>query len=370
MKSDLKHSLYCVALWALPVLAWAQPSPSSPVHGNLIHMDGKTASRSMPSGAAPRQAEPTERSLMQWLLRIHEASRSRAYVGTFVVSTADGAMSSSRIWHVCDGEQQVERIDALTGEPRSTFRHNDRVVTFFPGSRLVQTERRQSLRSFPDVVANQDVSIAEHYTVRPGGTDRVAGLETQVLLIEPRDRWRFGYRIWSERQTGLMVKMQTLDSAAHPLEQSAFSELQLNASIHKEQLLGMMRNTQGYQVQKHDPVQTTAAAEGWVLGPVAAGFHLTSCSRQVAQPNQTQSASMHGSRAAPASVQWTFSDGLASVSLFVEPLEGRQGMQEVALSMGATGLLSRRVQDWWLTVVGEVPRHTLQVFSQSLQRVR
>ena len=69
-------------------------------------------------------------------------------------------------------------------------------------------------------------------------------------------------------------------------------------------------------------------------------------------------------------VQWTFSDGLASVSLFVEPMDKQQKAQEVQMSMGATGLLSRRIQDWWLTVVGEVPQQTLQVFSQSLQRAR
>jgi sigma-E factor negative regulatory protein RseB len=63
------------------------------------------------------------------LMRMHEASRRRAYVGTFVVS-AGGAMSSARIWHVCDGELQMERVESLTGEPRSTFRRNEQVLTF------------------------------------------------------------------------------------------------------------------------------------------------------------------------------------------------------------------------------------------------
>jgi sigma-E factor negative regulatory protein RseB len=69
-------------------------------------------------------------------------------------------------------------------------------------------------------------------------------------------------------------------------------------------------------------------------------------------------------------VQWIFSDGLASVSLFVEPADPQQRAQEVSMTMGATGLFARRIQDWWLTVVGEVPASTLQVFSQSIERAR
>ena len=35
---------------------------------------------------------------------------------------------------------------------------------------------------------------------------------------------------------------------------------------------------------------------------------------------------------------------------------------------GATHTLTRRVQDWWLTAVGEVPPQTLKAFAQSLER--
>ena len=35
---------------------------------------------------------------------------------------------------------------------------------------------------------------------------------------------------------------------------------------------------------------------------------------------------------------------------------------------GATQTLTRRIQDWWLTAVGEVPPQTLRAFAQSLER--
>ncbi len=315
--------------------------------------------------------KPVERSLAQWLLRIHEASRHGAYSGTFVVSSATGGMSSSRIWHACDGDQQIERVEALTGAPRATYRQNDQVVTFLPQSKQVIQERRDSLRLFPGLLKTHDTAIADFYTVRRVGSERVAGVDADLLLLEPKDKLRFGYRIWSERDTGLVVKLQTLDNDGRTLEQSAFSELQLNAPVSMAQLSALMHNTHGYHVEKLEPVVTSALAEGWILKPVVPGFTLLSCLRRPFAAAPTTSGAASGAPAdSVRTVQWIFSDGLASVSLFVEPLDRRGPNQEVSMILGATRLLSRQVQDGWLTVVGEVPLQTLQIFSRSLERVR
>lgn len=111
-----------------------------------------------PPTVAPAAVEGggAQRSVSEWLMRMHEASRRRAYVGTFVVS-AGGTMSSARIWHVCDGEQQMERVESLTGVHRSTFRRNQQVVTFLPESRVVITEKRESLGLFPNSAAGHQL---------------------------------------------------------------------------------------------------------------------------------------------------------------------------------------------------------------------
>jgi sigma-E factor negative regulatory protein RseB len=259
----------------------------------------------------------------------------------------------------------------LTGAPRATYRQNDQVVTFLPQSKQVIQERRESLRLFPGLLKTRDTAISDFYTVRRLGGERVAGVDADVLLLEPRDRLRFGYRIWSERDTGLVVKLQTIDNDGHTLEQSAFSELQLNAPVSMAQLSEMMHDTHGYHVEKLEPLATSALAEGWVLKPVVPGFTLLSCLRR---PFATTPAPAGAATGAPSgsvrTVQWIFSDGLASVSLFVEPLDRRGPNQEVSMVLGATRLLSRQVQDAWLTVVGEVPLKTLQLFSRSLERPR
>lgn len=314
-----------------------------------------------PSNAASGEA-PTL-GVVEWLQRMHSASRQRSYVGTFVVSAATGTLSSARIWHVSEGDLQMERIEALSGPPRSTFRRNDRVVTFLPDLKVVKSEKRENLDLFPNLLGNPDSSIGDFYGVRVVGKDRVAGFDADVVQVEPRDGLRFGYRVWSERRSGLVVKLQTVDSENKVIEQSAFSELQLDAPVRMHALSQMMASTAGYRVEKSELERTSAQREGWALKSPIAGFKPANCYRRPL-----------GNDAQGHTMQWTFSDGLASVSLFVEPYDAQRKPREVLLALGATYTLTRRLVDkdgeWWLTAVGEVPPQTLDAFAQSLTRAR
>ncbi len=323
---------------------------------SLAHAQAPAAA---PAASLAVEGKPADRSAADWLMRMHEASRRRAYIGTFVVSSG-ASMASARIWHVCDGEQQMERVETLTGAPRSTFRRNDQVITFAPDIKVAVTERRESLGLFPGLLRSGDSAITQFYDARQVGSERVAGFDCDVVLLAPKDKLRFGYRVWSEKKTGLVVKLQTLDVDGRVLEQSAFSELQLDVPVSMDKLAQMMGNTQGYRVEKPEMVKTTALAEGWVLKTPVPGFKPMSCyKRPLAageSPNQDNT------------MQWIFSDGLASVSLFVEVFDLRRHAHEGVLAMGATQTLTRRINDWWLTVVGEVPVQTLQAFAQGLER--
>ena len=307
----------------------------------------------------------SDRTLGDWLMRLHAASlKSRAYIGTFVV-TAGGNMSSARIWHVCEGDQQVERVENLTGLARATFRHNKQVVTFLPDARVAKAEKRESLGLFPELLKANAGSIPEFYQARVVGSDRVAGLDAEVVQLQPKDALRFGYRVWTEKKTDLVVKLQTLDGAGRVIEQSAFSELQLDAPVRMDKLVQMMANTDGYRMENSELVKTTAQAEGWSLRAAIPGFAPLNCYMRpptVATP------------AAASTMQWVFSDGLATVSLFVEPYDRQRHMQESVASVGATQTLMRKLDDpgsgreWWLTAVGEVPSGTLKAFAASLER--
>ena len=316
---------------------------------------GLAAAAGAGRAADSRPGERGERTVNEWLTRMHDASRQRNYIGTFVVTSSNGSMSSSRIWHACDGQRQVERVESLSGAPRSTFRKDDEVLTFLPETRTVRSERRESLGLFPELMKPEESAIGEYYAAQRIGGERVAGFEADVVQVLPKDPLRFGYRIWSEKKSGLVVKVQTLDESGKVLEQAAFSELQLDAPLRMDRLARMMAVPEGWRVEKPDAVKTTAAAEGWALNAAVAGF----------KPMNSYKRPSEGV------LQWTFSDGLASVSLFVEAYDRQRHAQEGVLASGATNTLTRRVgQDWWVTAVGEVPADTLKAFAVSLERRR
>lgn len=312
----------------------------------------------LPAHAQSAAQGPT-RSINEWLTRMHEASRQRAYMGTLVVS-AGSSMSASRIWHVCDGTQQMERVETLTGTPRTTIRRNNDVITFVPEAKAAWVEKRESLGLFPELLRTPGNQIPEFYGVRESGTERVAGHLADVVEITPRDALRFGYRIWAEKKTGLVVKLQTLGEQGAVLEQMAFSELQLDAPVRMDKLKQLMNDTKGYEVHKAVLRKTTAEAEGWRLKEPVPGFLSMSC--------HTRESEAPGMVSAP--MQWVFSDGLASVSLFVEPFDALRHVQEKAAVMGATHTLTRRIGNHWLTAMGEVPPATLRRFASAMERTR
>ena len=309
-------------------------------------------------------AEGESRSVDEWLARMHEAAKKRAYVGTFVVSSG-GTMTSAKIWHVCEGSQQIERVDMLSGAPRSTFRHNDQVVTFMPDHKVVRHERRDALGVFPQFLQATDSRIADFYAVRTSGVERVAGVEADIVTLQPKDTLRYGYRVWTERKRGLVVKLQTLDLDGKVLEQAAFSELQLDAPLKIDKLLQMMGRVQGYRIEKPLLIKTTASAEGWGVKMPVAGFKPVSCYKR---PAYGVVATGGTSVAGDEPLQWIFSDGLASVSVFVEPMDKQQHDKESTLSLGATQTLTRQVNNYSITVMGEVPMGTLRLFANNIER--
>jgi len=345
----LRPVVYCAAVSAVLALL-----PLAPVLAQTVS-----------PVASPSAAASNALGIGEWLARMHGASRQRTFIGTFVVS-AGANMSSAKIWHVCNGDIQLERVESLSGQPRSTFRRNDQVVTFLPNSRTAVAEKRESLGLFPDLLRATDSSIGQFYGVLQQGVERVAGFEADVVQLQPKDKLRFGYRIWSEKSTGMVMKLQTLDVDGQVLEQAAFSELQMNVPVSVAKLTQMMENTEGYRVEKLEVVKTTAAAEGWAIKTPVAGFKPMSCHKR---PSPSAD-----SGKSDGAMQWVFSDGLASVSVFVEAFDRHRHAFEGSMALGATQTLTRRLTDktgdWWLTVIGEAPRSTLAAFALGLERTR
>lgn len=309
------------------------------------------------------QQQPLSRTeVREWLLRIHDAARSNNFQGTFVVS-AGGQVASARIAHYCEGTNQFERIESLDGQMRQVFRHNETVATVWPASRMAVVEHRETIGTFPALLQNDGERLTDHYEVHRLGVDRVAGHEADVLLVKPRDALRYGYRLWAERRTGLLLRSEMLGEQEEVLESSAFSEVSIGVKPQPEAVLGPMKRLDGYKVARPDMVKTTFEQEGWTFRGKVPGF------RHVSVVRRGLRAGVSNGEASPGSVlQAIFSDGLANVSLFVEPYDARPHRKEMLVSVGATQTLTQRYKDWWITAVGEVPPAGLRQFVQGLER--
>jgi len=293
--------------------------------------------------------------IQAWIERLYEATRNRAYGGTFVVSRGSD-MTAARIAHVCDGRQQIERIETLNGPTRITWRRDDEVMTLMPDKQWAVRDRRELLRLFPGPLRVPGVEVGDFYRAEVRGTERVAGFDAWVVDFQPRDALRYGHRIWSEKGTGLVLKLQTLDTNGAVLEQVAFTELHLDVPLRVEVLAQQMDDTRGYRVVRPTLNKTTPDAEGWRLKADVPGFRPVTCWARAEEAGRPRPP-----------LQCVFTDGLASVSLFFGAGESGAGHRG---QLGAMHVLTQRVAGQPVTALGEVPRATLQRFLDALERAR
>jgi sigma-E factor negative regulatory protein RseB len=321
--------------------------------------------------------------------RIQGATSRRNYTGTFVVNAA-GMISSSRITHYADGRNQVERIEALDGQMRRVYRHNDAVHVLWPITREASIEQRQPMPGFPNASLPEGQAGLGMYDVHALTDDRVAGHAAQVVLFRPRDANRYAQRLWLERHSGLLLRADMLGMRGEVIESSAFSELHLDIAPQPQSLLNEMRRLEGYRVQRPQLLRADLEHEGWTMRSTPPGFAEVRCVRRPLRstertgttPESTgapQGSTPLAAYAAPPAasgppllanslLQVMYSDGLTLVSVFVEPFEPTAHRREAPISWGATQALSRRLGDWWITVVGDVPLATLQQFSSGMER--
>lgn len=299
--------------------------------------------------------------LKAWLTRIHNAANQRNFQGTFVVSSS-GAMTSARIFHFYDGADQFERIEPLDGQARQMLRHNSVVHTLWALDKIALVEQRDVLNSFPSLLQDTGDHVADFYDVHLQPAERVAGHDANVLMLKPRDEFRYGYRLWTDKQSGLLLRAEVLNAMGEPLETSAFSDVTIGVRSQPEMVLQPMRQLANYRVVKPQLTPTRLEAEGWKLRKTVAGFRQLSCVRR---PLDALSSA---DRKAPSMIQAVFSDGITNVSLFIEPYSADRHPRPAVTVVGATQTLMSRQGDSWITVVGDVPKVTLRAFYDAVDR--
>ena len=312
------------------------------------------------ASAAAGDGGAQAREVRAWLLRIHAAASHRNFQGTFVVS-GGGSVSSARIAHFCEGPNEFERSESLDGQARHVYRHNDVVTTLWPTTHVATIEQRTMLAEFPALLQAGDDRIAEFYEVRPQGAERIAGYEANVLIVKPRDGYRYGYRLWAEQASGLLLRADVLGEHSEVLETSAFSDVSIGVKPQPESVLAPMKKLDAYRVLRPVLTPTKLEAEGWALRQPAPGFRQVSC---VKRPMDN---AVPGDRQV---LQTIYSDGLTYVSVFIEPFDAQRHTRPMLASVGPTQTLMQQQGEWWVTVVGDVPATTLRAFAKGLERLK
>lgn len=300
-------------------------------------------------------ADEGSREALAMLEKMAEASSKVNYSGTFMFQHG-GQSETSRIAHFVNPAGGVlERLETLDGPAREVIRTNDQVTCYLPNSKVVLVDPRGS-RQFP-VRVEQIQEIVQHYRVVKGDMDRVAGHECQWVALLPKDALRYSRRFCAEVNTGLPLRARTSNEKKETLESFAFSTLNLGGSFRRELVqskYATVSTKQNWRVDRTALTANDSGDSGWVVHNQPAGFRkLMELRRSMAGKKGTVS-------------HLVFSDGLAAVSIFIEPNVTQQKKQMLR-HQGAVHIFSRVVPGYTVTVLGETPAETVMQFARSLE---
>jgi len=300
------------------------------------------------------ESDVTEEGIT-WLKKMATASRQLNYSGTFVYRYSTQTETSRIVHYVNQAGGEFEKMETLDGPAREVIRTNDQVICYLPETRTVLIEKRGK-RRFPALVPEQLTGVADSYAIRVTGTDRVAGHECRVILLVPKDKMRYGHRFCAEVGSGLPLRARTLNEKNEPLESFAFTQLTIGGSFNRDRVRSRYAaKSKDWRVDHSAfSIAETPAETGWVLTQQPAGFRkLTELTRSFA------------GRSAKVS-HIVFSDGLAAVSVFIEPMNRTRSLQSLS-HQGAVNIYTRMVSDYMVTVLGEAPAATVMQIANSLE---
>lgn len=307
------------------------------------------------SGVGAAQPTPSDDPL-EWLSRIMGAPQRLSYSGTFVYQSG-GQTETSRITHVVDSSGEREKIEALDGSPREVVRTNDEVKCFLPAEQTVIINRQSSRKLFPARLPVSLAGLLENYRVRMGGMARVAGLDTRIVIIDPKDNLRYGHMFWAERETGLLLKARMVDERNESVEQFHFTQLQIGGNINRDALKPRFAAAATeWRVSNGRAMDASVREDSWIFSAQVPGFKRSSGVKRQMREH------------ADPMTHYVFSDGLAAISVFIEPLAGKQDAPKSGTyGAGSISVYKRVVGEHVLTLVGEVPARALRTLGDGIE---
>ncbi len=308
--------------------------------------------------AATANAESTDGRF--WLDKMSRAINELNYEGTFVYLHGN-QMETVHILHSIDekGEER-ERMISLTGAAREVIRDNKHVTCILPDSQSVVVDKSHPRKPFPAAFHQDLDKLADYYDFHVLDDDRMTGVPVRVIAIQPRDKYRYGYRMWLGKETNMLLKFDLTDAQGMPVEQVMFTDFKIRDRVALSEFEPALSGA-GYtrsEVALEDQEQDSSPPHSWRVDRLPEGFMLTHHNR-------------HFLPASPDRVEhMVFGDGLATVSVYVEkPDLNEENLQGIS-SMGAVNAYGARIAGHQVTAVGEVPEVTVEMIARSARPVQ
>lgn len=305
---------------------------------------------------APSLWAQTPEDAHVWLERMTQAAQALNYDGTFVYRSGQ-QMESMRIIHRADSSGERSRLVSLSGAKREVLRTRTQVICILPDDKSVVVAKTRPPSLFAATLISARKGFASYYALSVSGGDRVAGRSTEVIDLAPKDSYRYGYRLWVDRETGLLLKSDLLGEGGMPLEQFIYTSISLPTEI-PDSLLepGISGRALTWHISEEKKNLDEDAESQWEVTWLPDGFMMSD----------------HADNPVPTSrmpvQQMVYTDGLASLSVFIEHLDSAGEPLEGLSVMGALNAYGRLLDGYQVTVVGEVPASTVQSVAGSVVR--
>ena len=295
--------------------------------------------------AAPARAD--EAAAHELLSRMSQSLRSVDYAGSFIYQH-DGRTDALRIFH-SGGNPERERLISLTGPRGEAVRDGTAIVCVQAGGVPTLFASRAESQLLPLVPNVRE--LGAEYAVATAGDDRVAGYDARIVEISPRDPYRYGYRLWLSKDNQLLLRSAVFDAAKRPLEQFMFVALDVGSRPSETDLVPSGAAAAAAVPADEVPLATRPA---WDIANLPPGFHLVRAQQ--------------ASGAAPEAEHLVYSDGLASVSVYIEPhaLSAPVAV-ESAVMHGALSIHSVDGAGMRVTALGDVPPATVQAMARGVR---
>jgi len=292
------------------------------------------------------------------LSRMQAASQKVDYDGVFVYHHGDH-LETLRIYHKVGPDGVRERLISLNGVPREIVRNNQEVRCYLPDENAVMVEhRRADHRAFPALLPDTLSGLSQYYKITSGKGGRIAGRSTQFVKIKSRDPYRYGYRLWADDSTGLLLKASLLDESGRIIEQYLFTQVNIGKPI-PDTMLDPENRGKGLVWHRAEKTQDTVTPGSWEAKQLPPGFVLTGRMMRNLPKHSHQVEHL------------VYSDGLAVVSVFIEAQEAPDSPDALRglTQMGAVHAFGKTEDEHQITVVGEAPAATIELIGGSISRL-